>query len=167
MTQATPKNKIGFVQTPRARELAAGPPPQLRPALVVPREEIATGSVFMKKDTALPVVLRMNPRRLGDWEIVSELDGLGVERELRQFGWHFFFMVPEFKTTSIALDSRTAYAKAIRGITRAVDTNGFNALEISAIKQRNWLGIHFVSIRAHPRHVRNSPFIRNFEPRHY
>lgn len=167
MTQAALKKKIPFVQTSQAREVAAKPPPQLRPTLVVPREEIATGSVLMKKGTALPVALRTNPPRLGDWEVISELDGLGVERELRQSGWHFFFLVPAIRAASIALDLQRAFAKTMRRITRAADEIGFNGLEISAIKQRNWLGIQYVSITAHPRHVRNSPFIRDLDPHHY
>ncbi len=167
MTQAAPARNIRFAPIPQPREGAAKPPPQFKPTLVVRPEEITTGSVLLKKGTSLPVVLRTNARRFGDWEMVSELDGFGVERELRQSGWHFFFLVPAITAASIALDRQRARAKAIRRITQAVDASGFNAVEITAIEQKSWLGIHYVSITAHPRHVRNSPFIRDLDPHHY
>lgn len=38
--------------------------------------------------------------------------------------------------------------------------------EVTAVKQKQCLGVQFVSITAHPRHLRNSPFLRDVDPHH-
>jgi hypothetical protein len=167
VTQAATAKRVGLATTPQASKVAAKPPPLLKPTLVAPRELITTGSVLFKTGTFLPPALEVPLRRVGDWDLIRGEDGFAVERKLRQAGWHFFFMVPAVEASAFGLDSRKTFAKALRQITRTVEARGFNAVEVTAVKQRQWLGVQYVSITAHPRHVRNSPFLRDLDPHHY
>lgn len=159
MIQAALVKNAGFWETPQPTEVAGQPPPQLSPTLVEHREEITAGSVLLKNGTALPFVLHMSAGRFGDWEVVSGLDGSAIDRKLRQSGWHFSFIVPAAEANAIGLDPQKTVARALRRITRAVEARGFNAVEVTAIRQKKRLGIQWVSITAHPRDVHNSPFI--------
>lgn len=168
MTQAAMAKRGGHAPTRQASKVAAKPPPLLKPALVAPRELIiTTGSVLFKTGTFLPLALSAALRRVGDWEVVCGEDGFAVERRLRQAGLHFFFMVPAVEASAFGRDSRKTFTKALRKITHTVNKRGFNAVEVTAVKQKQRLGVQYVSITAHPRHVRNSPFLRDLDPHHY
>jgi len=165
VNQAVRTKRIG--QVPAPREVAAKPPPQLNLKLIESPERITSGSVLIKAGTVLPLTLGLKLARLGDWDLVRGDDGFAVDRKLREAGCHFFFMVPAVEASAIGLDVRDTCANALEKVTRAVSERGFNAVEVTAITRRVWLGLHYVRITAHPRHVRNSPFLRDLDPHHY
>lgn len=105
--------------------------------------------------------------RVGDWDLVRGLGGYAVERKLQAAGWHFFFMVPESEGFAIGLDAQRTFAKALARAVRAVELTGFNAVEIVATKRRQWLGMYYVKVTAHPRHAHHSPFLHDRDVRYY
>ncbi|HEU5401457.1 MAG TPA: hypothetical protein VFU86_08875 [Terriglobales bacterium] len=163
----TQTRRMGRVLTPESRGAAAKPPPQLKPELIVLPERIAAGSVLLMPGVAVPSTLRVALTRVGEWDLVRGHNGYAVDRKLSQAGWHFFFMVPAVEASAIGFDAQKTFARALRRITGAVEADGFNAMEVTAVKRRRWLGLQYVSITAHPRHVRNSPFLHDPDPYHY
>jgi hypothetical protein len=167
VNQAVPANEIERVPTPESTTVAAKPPPQLSLAPIAAPEPISPGSVLFKSGTVFPPTLGLKLKPVGSWDLVRGHDGFAVDRKLRTAGWQLFFMVPALEASAIGVDTRKTFDTALRKITRAVDERGFNALEVTAIKRWRWLGLHYVRITAHPRHVRNSPFLRDLNPHHY
>jgi hypothetical protein len=43
----------------------------------------------------------------------------------------------------------------------AVEAKNFNALEIVEITAKRFLGLNYVTVVAHPRHIKKSPFLRD------
>jgi hypothetical protein len=123
--------------------------------------------VLLRKGIALPIVLSMDLERVGDWGLIRGLGGYAVERKLHATGWHFFFMVPEIEGFAVGLDPQRTFAKALARTVRAVEVTGFNALEIVAVKRRQWLGMYYVKVTAHPRHARHSPFLHEPDVHYY
>ena len=167
MNQAVSGKRIGRVPAPGSMEVAAKPPPQLKPRLIAPPKYFTAGSVLFKRGTVLPPTLVVKLTPVGGWDLVRGDDGFAVERKLRDAGWQFFFMVPAVEASAIGLDPRKTFANALRKIARAVDERGLNAVEVTAIERRRRLGLHYVRITAHPRHVRNRPFLRDLDPHRY
>ncbi len=160
-------DQIESVATLQPREVAAKPPPHPEPTLVRPGEAITVGSVLLRKGTTLPILLPMDLGRVADWDLVRGLAGHAVERKLHAAGWHFFFMVPEIEGFAVGLDPQRTFAKALARTVRAVEARGFNAVEIVATKLRQWLGMYFVKVTAHPRHARHSPFLHDPDVHYY
>ena len=159
--------QIESVPTLQSIEVAGKPPPHRKPKMVLPSEKITVGSVLLRRGTTLPIVLPMDFGRMGDWDLVRGLGGNAVERKLHTAGWHFFFMVPEIEGFAVGLDPQRTFAKALARTVRAVEVTGFNAVEIVATQRRQWLGMYYVKVTAHPRHVRHSPFLHDPDVHYY
>ena len=131
-------NRLERVLTPESREVAAKPPPQLKPELIVLPERIAVGSVLLMPGLFLPPALRVALTRVGEWDLVRGHDSFAVDRKLSQAGWHFFFLVPAVEASAIGFDAQKTFAKALRRITAAVEAGGFNAVEVTAVQRRQF-----------------------------
>ena len=79
-------DEIESVQTVQPSEVAAKPPHHPEPMVVLPREEIAVGTVLLRRGTTLPIVLPMDLGRVGEWDLVHGLGGYAVERKLHAAG---------------------------------------------------------------------------------
>jgi hypothetical protein len=167
VTQAVRAKRIGPARMLQAGEVAAKPRPQPKLRLMAPPERITPGSVLFKTGTVLPAALDLKLMQVGNWDLVGGHEAFAVDCKLSEAGWHFSFIKPALKASAIGFDLRNAFAKALRVITRAVEARGFNAVEITAVKRRRWGRVHYVSITAHPRHLRNGPFLRDLDPHHY
>ena len=160
-------DQIQPVPSVQSREVAAKPPPHRKPGMALPSEEIRAGSVLLRSGVALPIVLAMDLARVGGWDLVRGLGGYAVERKLHTAGWHFFFMVPAIEGLAVGFDPQRTFAKVLARTVRAVQVTGFNAVEIVAVKRKQWLGMHCVKVTAHPRHARHSPFLHDPDDHHY
>ena len=154
-------------RTGRSTKVAGKPPPQLKSRLIKLPERITEGSVLLKKGTVLPSGWRGELSPMGGWDLVCGDHAFVFDGKLREAGWHFFFMVPAVEASAIGLNPRKTFTDALRRVTHAVDERGLNAVEVTAIERRRWWGLHYVRLTAHPRHVRNSPFLRDLDPHHY
>jgi hypothetical protein len=94
------------------------------------------------------------------------VDGFAVEYRLLEAGWHFLFMVPGISIGALSSSRNGAIRRALKGILTAVAEQHFNGLEIVEITTRRFLGAHHARVVAHPRQVKNSPFVRDPDPYH-
>jgi|SRR5215469_922288 len=129
-------------------------------------QDIHAGSVLIKSDARLPESLHFEAKQLGAWKVLTEANGFEVERKLSEVGWQFFFMVPEVRIGRLAYDRKKGLRRALKKLVSAVETQNYNALEIVEINTRSFLGLSYVEVVAHPRHVKNSPFLRDPDPNH-
>ena len=106
----------------------------------------------------------MNFARYGEWKLVTGKDGVGFERALSEAGWHFFLMVPEIRVGALSSNRNQAIRAALRKALAAVEAQNFNAMEIGKMSEKNVLGLHQVSFLVHPRHVKQSPYLRRLDP---
>ena len=75
--------------------------------------------------------------------------------------------MPGVEGFAIGLDAQKTFSKALARTVRAVEVRRFNAVEIVATKRRQWLGMYYVKITAHPRHARYSPFLHDPDVHYY
>ncbi len=129
-------------------------------------EEVTRGSVLIRPGTALPDALHLPLRRMGHWNLIADLSASELDRLFRNEGWHLFFMVPPVEASGLGLSPHSAFRKALRDVVRQVEAKDFNAVEVADVRVRNVLNLHYVRLTAYPRHVRNSPFLRDLDPHH-
>ena len=125
----------------------------------MPKSEIGVGAVFTRHGVLLPPGVRIEDRLyVRGWSTVIAKDSFTLDKNIRASGWGFFFMAGEIK----ALCFGRYTASNIRGaIVRALAKvpHEFNAAEITAVEGKRFLGLTFVTVRAHSRRIQNHPYL--------
>jgi hypothetical protein len=163
MSQAVAVPKVRSKPPPEARDWRDTMTSRLAelPAGVT---DFAPETVLIQPETPLPRGLNVDLRRLQRWNFVVA-DVWWLERRLREAGWHFFFVVPAITTAALAFDRSRALRKAQQHLIGKVEARNLNALQIAEVRIWRFWPLYYARIVAHPRHIRNSPFLGDLDPR--
>ena len=123
-------------------------------------EKIKTGTILIEEGALLPESLRFESEPYSkSWRLVKNLDGYGLDRKIREAGWTFFFMAGEIKASVFGLDGEKAVRRAVKRVIATMKSDRFNCLEITQVAARHFLGLPYVTVSAHPRHIQESMFL--------
>jgi len=133
-------------------------------------ERIKAGTILIKEGTALPECLQFESEHYSNgWRSVKNLDAHGLDRKIAGAGWTFFFMAGEVKATVIGSDAERTRRSAAENLImnmkadRSNQSNAFNCLEIGRVAVKRFLGVPYVTVSAHPRHIQESMFLFHSE----
>jgi hypothetical protein len=120
-------------------------------------ETIKTGTILIKDGTFLPDALRVEsePCATG-WRLVKDLDGYGLGRKVHEAGWTFFCPAGEIKATIFGLDVQKTVRRAVKRILANLKSGEFNSLEITQVTRKRFLGVRYVTVSAHSRHIQEN-----------
>ncbi len=93
------------------------------------------------------------------WILLEDKRARDIEVDLRESGWHFFYLVPDVQGTAIARSRERAVRKALEKICASGRENGVNALEIASVSAIRVLGLHRAKVIAKLRHIQESPYL--------
>lgn len=165
MTETTETLELSeMIASPEATSTGVEKPAFPAPVVIATLQEIRTGSVLVKSDVRLPDSAGFESKHFGPWTLLTKADRFEVGRVLSEAGWHFFFMVPQISFGALSVKPNKAMRAALKKVFAAVEKQGFNALEIVEITPKGILGLHYVKVVVHARHVKNSPFLRDLDP---
>jgi len=118
---------------------------------------IQAGTILIEEGTLMPECLRFESEPFSDgWRAVTNLDGYGLDRRTREAGWIFFYMAGEIRTSVFGLDREEAIGRAVHRLLANLKAEKFNSLEITGIAAKRFLGLPYVTVSAHPRHIQES-----------
>jgi hypothetical protein len=113
---------------------------------------IAAGSIFLEKGAHLPKPLVFEGGSdLNGWAALNGARA-AFEKELQEAGWTLFFMAGEIKVTVFGSGPATLRTALKRLITK-MKSQQCNGMEITQVTRRSFLGVPYVSVTAHPRHL--------------
>ena len=75
------------------------------------------------------------------------------EKELATVGWTFFYMAGEIRTIALGFDKQKMIDAALRRLIANVRLQKCNCLEIDKVAAHSFLGLPYVSVSAHSRHI--------------
>ncbi|MGA7295795.1 MAG: hypothetical protein WBW53_07315 [Terriglobales bacterium] len=101
----------------------------------------------------------------GQWSVVKGLDGLAIDRKIRAAGWNFFFIASEVKVTFPGAPAAKKIQHAVDRILGKVATQHYNAIEVTGIVTKTFLGLPYATVSAHPRHVQENCCLDGAESR--
>jgi hypothetical protein len=78
----------------------------------------------------------------------AELDG-----KIRAMGWNLFFMAEELRTMVPAWGGEKSIRTGVKRLLARTRAQQFNCMQLSNILRERFLGIPFVSVTAHARHL--------------
>ena len=92
----------------------------------------------------------------GAWTLLKGQNGFALDRKIRAAGWNFFFMAAEVKAMFFGSPAKAKIQSAVKRILAKVKQQHFNGLEVTAIVVRHFLGVPYVTVSAHSRHLQQS-----------
>jgi hypothetical protein len=93
---------------------------------------------------------------LGEWTMVKTSDAFTLDRKIHAAGWNFFFMAAEVKAMFFGSLGAAKVQSALKRILVKVKRQHFNGLEVTQIVARRFLGVPYVTVSAHSRHMQQS-----------
>jgi len=113
-----------------------------------------TMTIFIKEDTPFPANLRIESEAfLPRWRVVKNLDRSTLARNIEGANWSFFYLAGEIRATVLGRDRSGTLCRAVKCVLAKQEGQKFNSLEITKVVSKRFLGIPFMSITAHSRHI--------------
>jgi len=111
-------------------------------------------TIFIKEDTPLPANLPIESEAfLPGWRVVKNLDRSTLARNIEGANWSFFYLAGEMRATVLGRDRSGTVRRAVRRVLAKQKGQKFNSLEITNVVSKRFLGIPFIDITAHSRHI--------------
>jgi len=125
------------------------------PSLMPPTVQV--GAIFMKDWPGMKKLVGGESEPYsGDWTLLKTLDVSALDRKIHAAGWNFFFMGTEVKVMFFGSLGAAKIQNALRRIFEKVKQQHFNGLEVTAIVTRHFLGVPYVTVSGHSRHMQQS-----------
>ena len=100
-----------------------------------------------------------------NWRSLGVLESSGLDRKVRAKGWNLFFMASEIRAVVPAWGGQNTLRRGVKRLLAQTRRQHFNCLEVSHILRKHFLGIPYVSIAAHSRHIQEGCQIQSIEQR--
>jgi hypothetical protein len=121
-------------------------------------DAVKTGTILIERDASMPESLRLEGNSFSSsWRSVSNLDLNGLDTAINKAGWTFFFMAGEIKMTAFGFDKEGAVRRAVTRVITNVESHKCNCVEITEVLEKSFLGMPYVNVTAHSRHIQQSP----------
>ena len=113
-----------------------------------------SATIFIKQATVLPPGQTIETEHfLPGWNVVKNLDRHGLARKIEKANWIFFLLAGPVKAWVIGRDGPATLRRAVKRALARREGQDFNSLEITRIASKRFLGIPFLCITAHSRHI--------------
>ena len=120
-------------------------------------DAIKMGTILIERGASMPESLRLegSPYSSG-WRSVSNLNLNQLDTAINKAGWTFFFMAGEIKITAFGFDKERAVRRAVKRVITNVESHKCNCVEITDVSAKSFLGMPYVNVSAHSRHIQES-----------
>ena len=111
-------------------------------------------TILIREDTPLPANLPIESEAfLPGWRVAKNLDGYGLGQKIEEAKWYFFYLVGEIRAIALGREDLGTLRRAVKCVLAKQEGQKFNSLEITKVVSKRFLGIPFMSVTAHSRHI--------------
>lgn len=123
-------------------------------------DKTIAGTILIKEGTLLPETVRFEsePYSKG-WRLVKDLRGSEMDRQLFEAGWNLFYLAEELHASAVGSDLKKTTRRAIKKVIATMKSDKLNCVEITQVAAKRFLGLPYVTVSAHPRHIQESKFL--------
>lgn len=123
-------------------------------------DKIKMGTILYQEDALLPESLLFESEAYSNgWRLIKNLDAYGLDRKIREAAWTFFYLAGEIKASVFGLGGEKAIRRAVNKLIACMKSDRLNSLEITQVAAKRFLGLPYVTVSAHPRHIQESMFL--------
>jgi squalene cyclase len=121
-------------------------------------DTVKSGTILITEGALLPetILFESEPYAYG-WRLVENIDSNGLDQIIRQAGWNFFYIAGVIETNVFGSDEKKTTRKAVKRIIANLKSKNFNCLEITRVATKRLLGLIYISVSAHSRHIQEGP----------
>jgi hypothetical protein len=113
----------------------------------------ASGTILIRESALLPAGLAIESEvSLRGWRVIKNLDSSTLAQKIERVNWTFFYLAGEIRATVLGRDRPRTLRRAVKCVL-AKQRGEFNSLEITKVVLKRFLGIPFMSVTAHSRHI--------------
>jgi hypothetical protein len=125
---------------------------------------IKTGTILIEAGASMPAsVLLDGGASASGWRSAGNLDLGQLDSAIHEAGWTFFFMAGEIKITAFGWDKEQAARRAVEQVIRNVESHQCNCVEFTTIAAKSFLGMPYVNVSAHSRHIQKSSAFAGYQ----
>jgi hypothetical protein len=129
-------------------------------------QTVQVGTILMREWPGTPQLLGLETEPcFAEWSLVKIPDAFALDRTIHAAGWNFFFMAAEIKAMFLGSLGAAKLQSALKRISAKVKQQNFNSLEVTQIVARHFLGVPYVTVSAHSRHMQQSCNLDSHEAR--
>lgn len=116
---------------------------------------ISAGSILLQNGVPHPDCFHLQADvHPNQWTSVKHgLSPHDFEQKLATAGWTFFFMATPISRRAFGFNRAQTTDTALKGLMADARLSKCNCLQIDAVTNGSFLGIPYVSVSAHPRHI--------------
>jgi hypothetical protein len=123
-------------------------------------ENKSSPTIFIRENTRLPASVTLESETfLPGWRSVKNLDGRELGRKIENAKWNYFYLAGAMKTTVLGSESLGTLRRAVQRVLAKKQSQNFNSLEITKIISRRVLGVPYLTISAHSRHIQEGMYL--------
>jgi len=120
-------------------------------------DTIKTGTILIETNALMPESLPLDGRPYTSaWSSLRNLDLNGLDTAISKAGWTFFFMAGEIKITAFGFNNDEAVRRAVKRVITNAESHQCNCVEITDVSLKSFLGMPYVNVSAHSRHIQES-----------
>src|SRR5580658_1574849 len=129
-------------------------------------QDVQIGTILIRENPAAAQAIGFQSEPYSpQWGVLKALDGLALDRKIHAAGWNFFFMAAEVKVMFFGALGATRIHNALERILAKVKPQHFNGLEVTGIVASHFLGVPYVTVSAHSRHMQKNCYLDSSEAR--
>jgi len=114
----------------------------------------STETILMREGTLLPAGLAVeNEVFLSGWRVIKNLDRSTLARNIEGANWSFFYLAGEIRAIALGRKGIGTLRRAVKCVLAKQERQKFNCVEITKVVSKRFLGLPFVSVTAHFRHI--------------
>jgi hypothetical protein len=118
---------------------------------------VKTGTILMKEGTLLPAGLEATSDAfLPGWRAFQNLNGYALSRKIEAENWQFFCLAGHVQATAVGRHRQKTLTRALKHMLASITMEKYNALEVTEIASRWFLGVPYLRVSALLRHIQES-----------
>ncbi len=128
-------------------------------------DQLQEGSVLLRSGTLTPPLVPLNLTNFSnDWQSIGNSGGRVLDQGFRRSGWNLFFLAGGIRGYAVG-SGRNSIMRATAKILSRVKAQGFNCAQISEVIVKRFLGVRYVRVEAHSRHLQQSNMLDSLKQR--
>jgi len=122
---------------------------------------ITPGALLLEGGTLLPATILLDTAPYSDdWAAISSPARRELGKQLESAGWTFFYMSTQIRTSAFGFDPEKRMRTAVKRAVSVARLRKCNCLEIDEVATKSFLGVPYVSVSAHARHIQRDSVFR-------
>jgi hypothetical protein len=127
--------------------------------------QIQAGTMMVHQPSILQSIGVDSEIYSGNWRSLGIPESAGFDCTVRAAGWKLFFMAGELRAMVPAWGGQKTLRHGVNRLLAQARQQHFNCLELTDVLRKRFLGVPYLCITAHSRHIQRSSQIQSLEQR--